>query len=113
MRIAVDGSSTSIGGGATYLRNLLLALAELDQKNEYIIICIQSHANWIPELPGNFQYIKIPSRWDDAKRHIWWMHTRLHTLLREQRVDVLYSPTDQTSLSVSCPVVLGIQNPNP
>lgn len=111
MRVAIDCSGISIGGGATYLHSLLFALAEIDQENEYIIILFaQSQPDWTAKLPQNFQFIEIPLRTDNSGRRVWWIHTKLHKLIRKYQIDVLYSPNDQTSFFVSCPVVLGIQN---
>jgi len=110
MKIAIDGSAAMIGGSATYIYNLLPALTQIDKENEYIIICTQDQTKWTIELPQNFRYVRIPLRWDEAGKRIWWMQTKLPKLLNEQQVDVLYSPNELTSLFAPCPVVLAIRN---
>ena len=110
MRIAIDGSAAMVGGSATYMFNLLPALAQIDQENEYIIICTQSQTKWVIELPGNFRYERIPTHWKKAAKRIWWMQTKLPKFLKENQIDVLYSLNDQTSFFAPCSVVLAIRN---
>lgn len=110
MKIAIDGSAAIVGGSATYMYNLLPTLAQLDQENEYIIICTQDKTKWIVKLPQNFQYVRIPLRWNKAGKRIWWMQTKLPKLLKEYHIDILYSPNDQTAFFAPCPVVLAIRN---
>jgi glycosyltransferase involved in cell wall biosynthesis len=113
MKIAIDGSAAAIGGSATYMYNLLPSLAQIDGENEYIIICTQDQAKWTISLPKNFRYVKIPLRWNEAGRRIWWMQTKLPKLLKEHHTEVLYSPNDLTSFFAPCPVVMAIRNLKP
>lgn len=110
MKIAIDGSAAMVGGSATYMYNLLPALAQFDKENEYIIICTQDQTKWTIELPQNFRYVRIPLRWDEAGKRIWWVQTKLPKLLKEHHVDILYSPNELTSFFAPCHVVLAIRN---
>ncbi len=55
LRIAIDARRISDFGIGTYIRNLVRALARLDQENHYILITNATSVPEFAELPENFQ----------------------------------------------------------
>ncbi len=90
MRIAIDASPAAKSprtGTEFYTLHLILALAEIDADNEYVLLFTGDTPQEFVALPGNFQSRRIPQRW-------LWAQTRLAWELRRLRPDVFFAPAN-------------------
>ena len=62
MRIAIDARKLHDFGIGTYIRNVLVGLARIDQQTEYIAICRPADADAINELGHNFRAVPETAR---------------------------------------------------
>ena len=61
MRIAFDIRKLNDFGIGTYIRNLILNLAQLDHESDYFLISREPDRAEFSTLPGNFSFIVDPS----------------------------------------------------
>lgn len=59
MRIAIDIRRINEFGVGTYSRNIIRALARLDQANEYFLLGPSDKVSEIGKLPGNFKAVSV------------------------------------------------------
>ena len=60
MRIAIDARKLHDYGIGTYINNIVIELAQLDEANDYVFLCRQEDCEYINSLADNFQ--SIPQR---------------------------------------------------
>lgn len=90
MRIAIDASPAAKKprtGTEFYTLHLILALADLDTRNEYTIFLNDEVPEEFVGLPASFRRQLIPRRW-------LWAQTRLARELRRHRPDVFFAPAN-------------------
>jgi glycosyltransferase involved in cell wall biosynthesis len=61
VKIAIDIRRITEFGVGTYTRNVIRALARLDQDNEYFLLGLPEKAKEIGGLPGNFSSVEVAS----------------------------------------------------
>lgn len=107
MRIAIDAHSvgTRLGGNESYATNLIEALAEIDQVNQYTIFVTRREARE-----------RFSNRWPNFQVRATLPHTpfvriplTLSAELRRNRVDVLHVQFTSPPFS-PCPVVVSIHD---
>ncbi len=114
MRFAVNALSVvpdETGGGETYLRELLRALAEPSggAKHEVLVYCSRNGATLFEERGAvRLRVIDLDNR--SRVRRLLHEHLRLASALQRDGVDALYAPGNALPLRVPCPAVLGIQS---
>jgi glycosyltransferase involved in cell wall biosynthesis len=62
MRIAIDARKLHDFGIGTYIRNILLGLARLDQQTEYIVLCRPRDVELANDLGANFRAVPETAR---------------------------------------------------
>ncbi|APW98883.1 hypothetical protein CHINAEXTREME_14355 [Halobiforma lacisalsi AJ5] len=111
MNIAVNGLPFNRGGGTTYLKNVLPRLAETD--DQYYIF-VSSNQSDIPEIDeGNIEYIEIKFPVNFILLRLLYEQLLFPLHLQKYNIDILYSPTDITTLISPCPTIIAFRNPNP
>ncbi len=111
MRIAIDAlAANNPGGSSAYISVLLGDLSHIDQENEYFVLCTQDRQRWFRELPDNYQYAQIRLRTNSVARRILWQQIKLPIFLKQNQIDVLYSPNEIGPAFSPCPVVIAIRN---
>lgn len=86
MKICIDARSPYGGGVTTYTQGLLKNLMRVDKKNEYIILYDAEH--------GKRGYTNADERIAPSSNILWrliWDHTRIHSLLKKEKVDIYHS----------------------
>ncbi len=94
-----------VGGTEIYLRNLLQALAELDQENRYVVFaCRETDASLCPSR-SNFRYVRepVPARLRPAR--LIWEQTVLPLRAAFHRLDVLLNAGFTAPVLAPCPSV--------
>jgi glycosyltransferase involved in cell wall biosynthesis len=90
MRIAIDASPAAKRprtGTEFYTLHLILALADLNTRNEYTLLLNDEVPEEFSDLPASFRTQRIPQRW-------LWAQTRLPRELRRSRADVFFAPAN-------------------
>lgn len=108
MRIGVNALyliSAGVGGTEIYLQNLLAALAEIDQENEYFVFTDRhAPATLIPGA-GNFRHIPQPVDARNRPARLIYEQTRLPAALRRQGIDCLLNAGFTAPAFSPCPNV--------
>ena len=87
MRIAIDARKLHDFGIGTYIRNVLLGLARLDQSSEYIVLCRPADVDAINELASNFRAVAESARPYSFGEQVW-----IPLSLVRERVHLLHEP---------------------
>lgn len=113
MKIGVNFSSITIGGGVTYAKNLFDYWIRKNSNDELHVFCDKEH--WlIKEYEGhsNIIFHKIRLR----RPRLFW-----RTLIEQffipfkvfsLKLDVLYCPADIACILAPCKIILALRNPN-
>lgn len=113
MKIAINALGVDGGGGQTYLENLLPELDQIsDRTLEYYILLRTNHSVDLPPLSSRFKTVPftIPPPYLIGRFLVEQAHFPLW--LKHNKIDLLYSPADWTTLLSPCPTVLAMRNPN-
>lgn len=112
MRIAINALASTSGGGYTYLRQLVSHLLQVDNLHNYIIF---SQVTWEERaaLRASHRVDFIQTSKFSLGKRLFYEQVLLPKILRQQQVDILFSPAEIASLAAFTNQVLGIQNPNP
>ncbi len=92
-----------VGGTEIYLRNLLAALAEIDQTNEYFVFTNrETGADLVPKAP-NFRAVpqSVRASWRPAR--ILWEQLALPVAAARLRLDCMFNPGFTAPLLCPCP----------
>src|ERR1700734_1116285 len=94
-----------VGGTEIYLRNLLLALADIDSENQYVVFTNrETGADLVPARP-NFAQAPQPVRAAFRPVRILWEQFALPFAARKHRLNVLFNPGFTAPLLSGCPMV--------
>jgi glycosyltransferase involved in cell wall biosynthesis len=105
MRIAFDIRKLNDFGIGTYIHNLILNLASLDQSNQYLLIAYPEEKEEFPALPDNFAFLCNHTRSVSL-----WNQWRLACDLRRNAVELLHTPHYQVSSFLPCKSVITIHD---
>ncbi len=105
MRIAFDIRKLNDFGIGTYIRNLVLNLAELDRENHYFLVSREYHKREFTALPANFSFILDPS---DENRY--WNDFVLPYSLRKNGIELLHTPHYYPPRFLYCKSVITIHD---
>src|SRR5438105_4618219 len=81
-----------VGGTEIYLRELLAALAELDQLNEYLVFTNHETASDLAPKQANFHWKPQPVHARFRPARILWEQTVLPFEAARHHLDVLFNP---------------------
>jgi glycosyltransferase involved in cell wall biosynthesis len=87
MRIAIDARKLHDFGIGTYIRNVLLGLARLDQSTEYIVLCRPADVDAISALGTNFRAVAEAARPYSLGEQVW-----IPLSLVRERAHLLHEP---------------------
>jgi glycosyltransferase involved in cell wall biosynthesis len=87
MRIAIDARKLHDFGIGTYIRNVLIGLARIDQQIEYIVLCRPGDAEAINELGANFRAVPETTKPYSIGEQVW-----IPLILVRERVHLLHEP---------------------
>jgi glycosyltransferase involved in cell wall biosynthesis len=113
MKITINALSVTIGGGLTYLLNLLPQLSKIDGENEYLLLVDKVIAKKIlnETFGKNIKVITFPKL--NVVLRILIEQFYLPWFLHKNKVDLLYSPADiGVILSPAKTNILAMRNPS-
>ncbi len=105
IRIVIDTRHIRDFGIGTYIRNLIRALAGLDEENRYFLISHSADAEELGGLPANFE-IALHERGDSSIMD----HTAFPLYLGRFRPDVCHIPLNVVPLSMPKPFVVTVHD---
>jgi hypothetical protein len=105
MRIALDIRKINDFGIGTYIRNLVLNLARIDQENCYLLIGHERDSSELGGLPANFSFLQ-----DHTHDSRFWNDVILPYSLRQHQVDILHSPHYRAPRFLGCKSVITIHD---
>ncbi len=98
------------GGIGTHVRGLLNGLAQFDADNDYVLFTTSEVAERLSELPGNFRCRIICRSVRHGINGQLLQQVYIPRYVRGDRIDVLHSPANTTSLAAGCPRVVTIHD---
>lgn len=114
MRIAIDATAPVVGGGLTYLRELVPALCAASPDDVFYLFLRSDMGRLEAPVPPNCTRILVRfPRWPRVVWRAAWQQLVFPVRLLRIGADALLSPYDLAPLLAPCRVVLGIQNANP
>jgi glycosyltransferase involved in cell wall biosynthesis len=105
MRIAIDARKLHDFGIGTYIRNVLIGLARIDQATEYIVLCRPSDAEAINELGANFRAIPETAKPYSIGEQVW-----IPLSLVRERAHLLHEPHYVVPPATRCRTVVTIHD---
>lgn len=113
MKVLIDALSAREGGGVTYIRHLLPALADRRASDEFHVLLSRRYQyDLIRRLPSNVQpaVVDLPAtplllRWRYVQR-------KVPNLLQIDHFDLLFTPTEIGAVRPPCPHVAMVRNLN-
>jgi glycosyltransferase involved in cell wall biosynthesis len=108
MRIGVNALYLipgGVGGTETYLRGLLVGLAEIDSRNRYFVFTNRETGIELTPPAGNFETVPQPVRAALRPARILWEQTALPLAAARLRLDVILNPGFTAPLAAGCPQV--------
>ncbi|MDQ6887320.1 MAG: glycosyltransferase family 4 protein [Gemmatimonadota bacterium] len=107
MKILVDALSAREGGGVTYVRQLLPILARISPADRYYVLLAPMYQrDLIDALAAHVRVIPAPLPGTGVLRRLWFEETTMQHLLRSERFDLLFTPTESGATRAPCPRVV-------
>jgi glycosyltransferase involved in cell wall biosynthesis len=105
MRIAFDIRKVNDFGIGTYIRNLVLNLANLDQGNQYLLVGRDQDRSKFNCLPPNFSFL-----FDQSEESPFWNDVVLPYTLKKNQVQLLHTPHYGAPRFLHCKSVITIHD---
>tara|TARA_B100000315_G_scaffold212472_1_gene209858 strand:- start:931 stop:2046 length:1116 start_codon:yes stop_codon:yes gene_type:complete len=107
MKIAIDArvASDKMHGINRYVRDLISALAEIDHKNEYILISNCDQLKKFAATKNNFRFLKC-----NIKLYSIIEQFMIPRILKKEHIDVYHSPTFSAPIFSPCKIVMTIHD---
>ena len=101
-----------VGGTETYAAGLLHGLAEIDQRNEYVVFVNRESESWPLPRAANFTRVVCPLRAAGRASRYLFEQVRLPRLLARYHIDVVHSLGYVGPLAAPCSSVVSIHDLN-
>ncbi len=101
-----------VGGTETYAAGLLHGLAEIDERNEYVVFMNRESERWPLPQAVNFTRVVCPIRAAGRTSRYLFEQVRLPRLLAQYHIDVVHSLGYVGPLVAPCPSVVTIPDLN-
>src|ERR1039458_9138578 len=108
MKVLMNAVSAKMGGAANYIRNIASELEKVAPKDDFIIVVPSNQAREIKRTASNIRFITTHSTGFLGRG--WFDQVTLRRMLRNERVDVLYSTANLGMFSCPCPQVVLVRN---
>ena len=105
MKIVIDARRLRDFGIGTYLRNLIPAMAAIDQENEYLLVSFPEDEKLLRNLPANFRPIPFNRSDRDNSDHV-----AFPWLIRQLSADLCHIPLNQIPLFMPKPYVVTVHD---
>lgn len=105
MRIALDIRKINEFGIGTYIRNLVLNLAQIDTESRYFLIGKERDGSELGALPSNFSFID-----DHTHESEFWNDVILPYSLKRNQVELLHTPHYRAPRFLRCKSIITIHD---
>lgn len=111
MRILIDALSARIGGGITYVRNILPALSRLKRRHEFSVLLSSRYQGSLADaIPRGMETIWIDIPAEPIGRRWWFLQTELPKIMRRMKTDLLYAIAESSYFRVPARFVMQATN---
>ena len=108
LRIAVNALYLlpgGVGGTEIYLRQLLAALARIDDHNEYLIFTNRETGEHLAPSSPRFRHLPQPIQAEIRPLRILYEQSSLPSLIGREHVDLVFNPGFTSPKSVAAPII--------
>ena len=112
MKICINALAASLGGGFTYITNILPFLNTGQASKHTYVLLVAGGQLQDEVLPENVKLVEVRIPLGMKILRVMYEQLVMPILLGMWRVDLLFSPQDMTTLLAPCRVVLAMRNPN-
>ncbi len=108
LRIAVNALYLlpgGVGGTEIYLRQLLNALARVDQKNEYLVFTNQETGRHLAPVSARFRHFPQPIQAEIRPLRILYEQSSLPSIIERENVDLVFNPGFTSPKALHIPAV--------
>jgi glycosyltransferase involved in cell wall biosynthesis len=102
VKIAINATSADVGGGVTYLTNLLQHLPPPESGYQFFVFLRNERAKALTNIPRNIKLCPLPGKDSGGWRRLWWEQITLRRFLRRENIDALFSSANFAMFR--CPV---------
>jgi glycosyltransferase involved in cell wall biosynthesis len=110
LKILINAVSAKVGGGATYVSNLLQHLPVVASDGQFLVFLPPETIKKLRGIPANVVLLATRVGYGEWWERMWWEQVTLRRILRRERPDVLFSIANFAMLQCPVPQVLLIQN---
>ncbi len=111
MRILIDALSARVGGGITYIRNLLPALSHLGGEHTFIVLLSSRYQrSLISALPPDIELAAVDLPAEPLLRRWWYQQGGLVRLVRERKPNAFFAPAEASYFRMRIPFVMLARN---
>ena len=110
LRIALDTRRVADFGIGTYIRNLVRALARVDDRNQYKLITTQRAVPEFSDLPPNFETVIFPAPAKRGPAQSGLAQIRYGLFLRKVEADLFHIPLNAVPLLMPKPYLVNIHD---
>jgi len=107
MKILLDFTTRSEGGGKTFSFHFLHNLAKIDVKNFYFLF-VSSPLPY--DLPANFKINTITSELPYELWKVFWYERTIKEVIAKEKIDLFYGPAGISPFRLKCPIIITLQN---
>src|SRR5215510_13183549 len=105
MRIAFDIRKLNDFGIGTYIRNVIVNLAQLDRESNYFLIGREHDRGEFSTLPSNFFFMADPT--EESR---YWNDIVLPYSLKKKGIELLHTPHYRSPLFLTCKSIITIHD---
>lgn len=113
MRILIDGLSARVGGGVTYLKNILPALARLKTGFSFFVVLSPLYQkDVISSLPAEIELIPVELPAEPLVHRFVFQQINLPGLIRHLQISLFFAVAEAGYLNIPVPFVILARNPS-
>jgi glycosyltransferase involved in cell wall biosynthesis len=110
LKVVINAVSAKLGGGATYISNLLRHVSLLARDSHFLVFLPPETIETLHGLPDNIRLMPTRVGYGRWWKRMWWEQVTLRRVLRNEKPDILFSAANFGMLQCLVPQVLLIQN---
>jgi len=101
LRILIYALGARVGGGVTYVQNILPALSRVNRQHTFAIaLSSRYQRSLIDTVPYDMELVEVDLPAQPLVRRWWYQQTKLVRLLQEMEIDLLFAPGESSYLRV-------------
>ncbi len=112
MHILIDALSARVGGGVTYVKNILPALARQNRHKFTVLLSNNYQQSLIDSVPEYIGVISINLPAEPLYKRWVYLQTQLPKILNEQEIDIFYALAEGSYFYVPTKFVMLARNPS-